>query len=161
LPLQARLIASGALAVIWIVAWIEARADWRRLLAELSAGGAGAVDPTVRSDHWIRQAQAAYLSGDWVSAEQTLLKLLRQDARDAEARLMLATLWRHQDRTAAASEQLDRLETLETAAPWRYEVAGERERIAAASVKRLPTELSASAEPSEQTIEASKRRLAA
>ena len=83
---------------------VEGRADWRRLLAEWSAGDvAMRPTPDERSDQWFREAQAAYLAGDWVSAEQTLLKLLRHDARDAEARLMLATLWRHEGRLDAAS----------------------------------------------------------
>jgi tetratricopeptide (TPR) repeat protein len=129
-----RLSALGALAVVWLLSWIESRADWRRLLAELSAGEAGVPEPSELSDRWFREAQAAYLVGDWVAAEQTLLKLLKQDARDAEARLMLATLWRHQGRTEAAGQQLDQLERLESAAPWRSEISWERERIGAAGV---------------------------
>jgi hypothetical protein len=129
-----RWAAFGTLAVVWLLSWIESRADWRRLLAELSAGEAGVPDPVETADRWFREAQAMYLAGDWVSAEQTLLKLLKQDARDAESRLMLATLWRHEGRPEAAAEELDRLELLETAAPWKDEIAWERERIAAASV---------------------------
>ena len=85
-------------------------------------------------DAWFREAQTAYLAHDWVSAEQTLLKLLKHDHRDAEARLMLATLLRHEQRTEAAAEQLDRLELLETAAAWRHEIAQERERLRPACV---------------------------
>ena len=95
---QGRWAALVALAIVWLLAWLEGRADWRRLLAELSAGEAAVADPTEQSDRWFREAQAAYLAGDWVSAEQTLLKLLKHDPRDAEARLMLATLWRHEGR---------------------------------------------------------------
>jgi hypothetical protein len=129
-----RWAAYGTLAVVWLLSWIESRADWRRFLAELSAGEAGVPDAAETADRWFREAQALYLAGDWVSAEQTLLKLLKQDARDAEARLMLATLWRHEGRPDAATEELDRLELLETAAPWKDEIARERERIDAASV---------------------------
>jgi hypothetical protein len=131
---QIRWTAVAALGVVWLLSWIESRADWRRLLAELSAGEAGLPEPSELSDRWFREAQAAYLAGDWVVAEQALLKLLKQDARDAEARLMLATLWRHQGRAEAAAEQLDRLERLETAASWKSEISWERERISAASV---------------------------
>ena len=49
-------------------------------------------------------------------------------------RLMLATLLRHEQRTDAAVEQLNRLELLETAEAWRHEIAQERERIRSASV---------------------------
>jgi hypothetical protein len=126
--------ALAALAVVWLLSWIESRADWRRLLSELSIGDAGGADPEELSDRWFREAQAAYLAADWVAAEQALLKLLKQDARDAEARLMLATLWRHEGRLDAAAQQLDQLELLETAAPWKSEISWERERIGAVSV---------------------------
>jgi hypothetical protein len=143
LPLRARGIGLGTLAVIWVVAWIDARADWRRLLAQWSADESNAATPDLRSDQWFREAQLAYLAGDWVTAEQTLLKLLRLDPRDAESRLMLATLWRHEGRTDAAVDELDRLDCLETAAPWHDEIARERERICAASVKTLQNETAA------------------
>jgi hypothetical protein len=138
LPVSVRWTAFGALAVVWLLAWIESRADWRRLLAELSSGERVVSDPAEMADRWFREAQAAYLAGDWVLAEQTLLKLLKQDPRDAEARLMLATLWRHEGRTDAAAEELTRLELLETAAPWKDEIAWERERIRPESVEQLP-----------------------
>ena len=51
---------------------------------------------------------------------------------------MLATLWRHEERWDAAEEQLDRLERLETAAPWTNEIKRERERICADRVKTMP-----------------------
>lgn len=79
-----------------------------------------------------REAQQVYLRGDWVAAEQKLLKLLKLDDRDAEARLMLATLWRHQGRHREATRQLDKLSRLEVADSWQYEIAVERVENAAA-----------------------------
>jgi len=128
--------AAGTLTVVWLLAWLESRADWRRLLAELSADEGVVREPTDQADRWFREAQAAYLAGDWVSAEQTLLKLLKRDPRDAEARLMLATLWRHEGRCESATEELDRLQRLETAAAWKDEIAWERERIRPTSVEQ-------------------------
>jgi tetratricopeptide (TPR) repeat protein len=151
LPTNIRWAAFGTLAVVWALAWIEGRADWRRLLAELSAGETAAVDSEDHADRWFREAQSAYLAGDWVSAEQALLKLLRQDPRDAEARLLLATLWRHEGRLDAAAEELDRLDRLETAAPWKTEIAWERERIYPASVVEEPSLSLAAAEMPQQT----------
>jgi tetratricopeptide (TPR) repeat protein len=151
LPTNIRWGAFGTLAVVWVLAWIEGRADWRRLLAELSAGETAAVDPQEQADHWFHEAQSAYLAGVWVSAEQTLLKLLRQDPRDAEARLLLATLWRHEGRLEAAAAELDRLERLETAAPWRTEIAWERERFYAASVIKEPLLSPAAVETPQKT----------
>jgi hypothetical protein len=149
LPVRVRWIGALVLAVIWLMAWVEARADWRRWLSEWSEGESlPAVDAAQLSDEWFRDAQRAYLTGDWVSAEKTLLRLLKHDPRDAEARLLLATLWRHEGRTDAANRELDRLERLESAAPWEYEIACERERICASCVVKLPIEFSASADTS-------------
>jgi hypothetical protein len=136
LPERGRWIGLAGLAVIWAVSWIEGRAEWRRLLAQWREGADDAESqPDARREQGYRDAQTAYLAGDWVSAERRLLELLRYDARDAEARLLLATLWRHEDRHEAALRELEILERLETAAPWAFEIATERERIAAASVK--------------------------
>ncbi len=141
---RVRWIGLAALGGIWLLAWIESRADWRRMLAELSRDkSAPPVDPAAQSDEWFREAQKAYLTADWVSAEQTLLRLLRQNPRDPEARLMLATLWRHEGRADAAIDELDRLDRFETAAPWRYEIARERELLCANSVETLPFESAA------------------
>jgi hypothetical protein len=152
MPARARWIGLAALAVIWVIAFVDARADWRRMLAEWSDGESPAVDPGARSDQWFREAQSAYLAGDWVSAEQTLLKLLRHDARDIESRLLLATLWRHEGHFEKASRELERLECLEPGAPWRYEIARERERICAACVKTMPQDASAEASDEGSTI---------
>lgn len=144
LPPRVRWIGLATLAGIWLLAWIEGRADWRRMLAELSGSEpAAAIDHAARSDEWFREAQRAYLAGDWVSVEQTLLRLLKQDPRDAEARLMLATLWRHEGRNDDAVDQLGRLDRLETATPWRYEISRERELVCANCVETLPDETAA------------------
>mgnify|MGYP003896200177 CR=1 FL=1 len=88
-----------------------------------------------------RDAQQVYLQGDWVATEQLLLKLLKLDDRDAEARLMLATLWRHQGRHREAVRQLDKLSRLEAADPWQHEIAVEREENAAALKDSEQTEI--------------------
>lgn len=134
LPLRVRWMGGAALAAVWILAWLEARADWRRLLVEWSAEGAG-EDPSERSDRLYREAQRDYLAGDWIAAEQTLLKLLKQDARDVEARLALATLWRRQRRFEEATASLEELARLEPADAWRQERARERELLQTAQVE--------------------------
>lgn len=134
LPSDVRWTALGVMAGIWLLAWIDARADWRRAIAELAGDEDATGDPTEQSDQWFREAQVAYLANDWFVAEQLLERLLKLNPRDAEARLMLATLWRHQNRLGAAIEELNRLERLEAAAPWKSEISWERERIGAGSV---------------------------
>jgi len=161
LPLRVRWITLATLGLIWLLAWIEGRADWRQMLAELSGGEpTPPVDVTAQCDEWFRTAQQAYLAGDWVSAEQTLLKLLKQDSRDAEARLLLATLWRHEGRRSDAADQLDRLDLVETAAPWRYEITRERELVCANCVETLPDD-SAAPLGRPMTNETSNQKLAA
>lgn len=123
----------GLLVVIWLLAWWESRADRRQDLADSSADGQSETPPVDKQeekrDEWFREAQQCYLRGDWVAAEQKLLRLLKQDTRDIESRLMLATLWRHQGRGEEALRQLDRLERLEAASEWQYEIAAEREAL--------------------------------
>ena len=145
----ARQVGFGVLVVIWSLAWLESRADWRRYLAEWGAGERanlgtaatgssgveGGEDPEEdefeeRSDKLFHDAQRQYLAGDWVRCEQQLRQLLKMDKRDVEAQLMLATLWRHLGRTEEAVRQLRRLERMEAAVPWNYEIAHEFDEIA-------------------------------
>ncbi len=121
------------LALIWMLAWWESRADRRRDGADSSEDGQSEISPVDQReeerDQKFREMQQCYLRGDWVATEQRLLLLLKQDARDVESRLMLATLWRHQGRDEEAIRQLDRLERLEAASPWQYEIEAERKAI--------------------------------
>jgi predicted Zn-dependent protease len=79
-----------------------------------------------------RRAQAEYLQGDYFQAEATLTGLLAREPRDAEARLLLATLLRHTQRYEEAEDQLKQLSRFETAARWQIEITCER-----ALLKRL------------------------
>jgi hypothetical protein len=77
-----------------------------------------------RQDLFI-QAQTEYLRGHWCEAESLLQRLVR-DGRDVEARLMLASLFRHTKRWEDARRQLKSLERLDGAEKWRLEVERER-----------------------------------
>ena len=77
-----------------------------------------------------RAALSEYLKGNWFEAERTLGRLLEVRPRDVEARLLLATLLRHNGRLNEALEQLARLELLEDARRWAREIEVEREVIA-------------------------------
>ncbi|MCA9231228.1 MAG: hypothetical protein KDA57_11285 [Planctomycetales bacterium] len=131
-----RLVGAGTLAAVWLLALWQNRAERLRSLPDLAdqtAPEGDSVQPPSERDEWFREAQQCYLRDDWVAAEQHLLKLLKCDARDIESRLMLATLWRHQGRGEEALRQLDRLERFEAAETWKYEIAAERDAIAAAA----------------------------
>jgi len=72
-----------------------------------------------------RQAQDQYLRGDWYQAEATLLKLLKQEPRDADVLLMLASLGRHTHRISEARQRLKQLSRCEQASKWQMEIEQE------------------------------------
>jgi tetratricopeptide (TPR) repeat protein len=128
----------GLVALAWLSGWWQSHRQGPTELSSTEngdepAGGASAIGLTHQpSEELYREAQQVYLQGDWVAAEQLLLKLLKLNDRDAEARLMLATLWRHQGRHREANRQLDKLSRLEAADQWQNEIAVERQENAAA-----------------------------
>jgi tetratricopeptide (TPR) repeat protein len=152
IPLEYQLGGGAIIAVSWLVGWWQCR---RAELAQaiptqvttesssdesVTAASASPVGQTIdRGEQLYRDAQQAYLRGDWVAAEQLLLKLLKINDHDAEARLMLATLWRHQGRHREAVRQLDKLSRLEAADRWQNEIAVERQENAAALATQAET----------------------
>ena len=127
----------GVVAASWLVGWWQCRRQMSHEVAATENSDESTNEtPSVGlvaepREQLYRDAQRVYLQGDWVAAEQLLLKLLKLDDRDAEARLMLATLWRHQGRHREAIRQLDKLSRLEAADPWQNEIAVERRENAA------------------------------
>ena len=75
------------------------------------------------------QAQSEYLQGDWYRAETLLGRLIRQNADDVDARLMLATLYRHTRRIGEARNQLRRIQRFEWSAKWNEEIRREWKRL--------------------------------
>jgi tetratricopeptide (TPR) repeat protein len=86
-----------------------------------------------------REALNEYLLGSWFEAESILGRLLRLYPRDAEGRLLLATLLRHTRRYDEALDQLNRLERLRDSDQWVREIAAEKRRIAAGQTSRSAT----------------------
>jgi len=78
------------------------------------------------------EAVDTYLKGNWYEAERLLGGILRKNARDLEARIMLATLLRHTRRFDEAAGQLDQLVGFEGAGKWELEIRRERELLAEA-----------------------------
>ena len=70
-------------------------------------------------------ARGEYLRGKWNKSEELLSRILADDPRDVEARLMLATLMRHRSRIDEAREHLRRLQRLERAGNWNMEIERE------------------------------------
>ncbi len=75
-------------------------------------------------------AQDQYLKGNWLETERLLHDLLDRDETDAEAALMLATLYRHTGRWDEADAQLEKLARRDAAARWRMELEDEYRRLA-------------------------------
>ena len=89
------------------------------------------AEPTDTIPNGFREAAEYYLKGNWFEAECALVELLRQNPRDPEAGLMLATLLRHTGRLEEATNHLDRLERFEGSRKWALEIRRERAKIAA------------------------------
>jgi tetratricopeptide (TPR) repeat protein len=112
------------------VGWISAGGLW--LGAAIFAARArrkntGSAEDLIEG--LFRRAQAEYLQGDYFQAEATLAELLETNPRDAEGRLLLATLLRHSKRFDEADNQLKQLLRFETAARWQIEINSERARL--------------------------------
>jgi len=126
--------------------WLVAGAVWA-----VSAGLACLSDKRRRgqhqansTEHLFRHALGEYLRGNWYEVETLLGRLLRCEPRDVEARLMLATLFRHTRRLPQARQQLLRLERLEGCEKWSLEIGAEL---------NLLTELETPSEANEKAID--------
>src|SRR4029077_13849233 len=84
------------------------------------------------ADRLFREAQDDDLCGNWLAAEKLLGRLIGRNARDVDARLMLATSKRHTSRFDDASEQLTQLARIEDAGKWEPEIAREQALLEAA-----------------------------
>ena len=80
-------------------------------------------------DALYHEAQTEYLKGNWYQAEALLQRVLREDVGDVDARLMLASLYRHVRRTGEAREQLRQLERFKLARKWQLEIRQEFELL--------------------------------
>lgn len=118
------LLSSLQLGAAWTLAgllWAAAATySWRRAVRPRSAS----------ADAVFVRGQEEYLQGKWLEAETTWKELLRIEPRDADARLALATLYRHTGRFREALRELDRLDRLEGAAKWQQEIQRERQLVA-------------------------------
>jgi hypothetical protein len=74
----------------------------------------------------LRTAQIEYLRGNWLVAEGQLKDIVAIDSSDAEAQLMLVSLYRHTERKSKAGEHLRWLERLAGARRWKHEIEHER-----------------------------------
>jgi hypothetical protein len=117
----------GVLGISWIAAAGWSARQCRRQLA------ARTIDP---EEDPFGKALDHYLQGEYHRTEQILEGLLRQNVRDLEARLMLATLLRRTGRFDEATRQLDALVKFEGAGKWELETQQERELLAESKTRK-------------------------
>ena len=126
-----------AVTLVW-TQWWEPRAVlaiWIVLAGIWAAGAVGSLawlrGQTLGEEREDRfpNAIAYYLKGDLYQAELVARQLLRQNERDVEARLLLATLLRQSRRLEEAAGELDILTRLEGSEKWTLEIESERVRI--------------------------------
>jgi len=86
------------------------------------------ADPNLPDTLFI-QAQREYLGGHWEEAELLLKRRIDHAPRDMEARLLLATLFRHSRRLEQAGEQLGEMNRFDESLEWDFEIDRERQLI--------------------------------
>lgn len=111
------------LALVWLISYWMSADHWDETAVAVPAIPENLSE---RLDTLFIRAQEEYLKGDWAVTEQLLHEQLRLWPRDAEARLLLATLMRHRQRWDEAMEQLDCLARFDESIPWQLEMARER-----------------------------------
>lgn len=75
--------------------------------------------------NFFADAITQYLQGNWFEAECFLNEILKRNPRDAEALLMLATLFRHTNRVAEGKQILLDLKKLDESRKWFFEIENE------------------------------------
>ncbi len=133
------LVSSSGCILIWsvtAVVWAGA-ALWARLRVHREQ----AARASEREGDGYCEAVEYYLKGNWFEAECVLTRLLRQNPRDLDARLLLATLFRHVGRHEEALRELARIERSEGCQKWELEVHRERQWLSADQAERsVPVE---------------------
>ncbi len=132
LALMASLVWGELLSPAWLrLLWLVIGSIWVGSAAATAWYGWGVMpQKALSAEAMFREALGEYLRENWFEAERTLLKLLDAHPRDVEARLLLATLLRQNERYGEALAQLARLQLLRDAQRWTLEINVERERIA-------------------------------
>jgi hypothetical protein len=150
--------------------WLSASLRWILTAITIAAWLLGAIEGRRARRRWLEAdqsdphrdlflaARGEYLRGQ-ASATETLLKqLLAISPDDVEARLMQATLYRHQRRHSEAREQLRRLQRWNRAAHWNQEIRHEWECLAQSLATRESSDRGATdgADAGRQSIAASR-----
>lgn len=112
-----------------VVVWLSVVGVWLYVAAPYFVSGGVDDDGFADNADLFLIAQMEYLKGNWHQAESALAGLLARDRFDADARLTLATLYRHTGRLDEARHQMDLLEESDGATKWQVEIQSERRRL--------------------------------
>lgn len=132
LSAEVRFAGWTAVVTLWLMGVWSA---WRSTLARREPDG-----------DLFSSALSEYLQGNWFAAEAMLERLVTADARDIEARLLLATLLRRTGRPSEARAALDKLSRSQGAEKWELEIRREQDlidRTPAIEEAPAPSEVSA------------------
>lgn len=130
--------------VVWFGAMLRSQWQFARLMQ--------VSKPLEAKDNFLL-AQTDYLSGNWFEAEAKLLQILHDFPRDAESQLLLVGVLRHTRRFRPALRRLAHLETLDSAARWRYEILRERAIIESRIAEELAERAEVDSAPAEDTAD--------
>jgi hypothetical protein len=115
--------------ILWMAAAFVAVRTFPALLSVGNTAHEATTTEAEHADTLFIEAQREYLRGHWQAAESLLERGLTRSPRDAESRLLLATLLRHTRRLDEAADQLDTMQKFDTAIAWTTEIQRERELL--------------------------------
>ena len=129
---------------VWIGATVRSQLQFARLMQ--------VSKPLEAKDNFLL-AQTDYLAGHWFEAEAKLLQILHDFPRDAESQLLLVGVLRHTRRYRPALRRLAHMDTLDSAARWRFEISRERAVIERRIADELQSEVTEpDGEKAEETL---------
>lgn len=145
---ESKLWLAGGLLFTWLILSL--------LSAALSTFFEGQLAYDEEGDRYL-MALNAYLAADWGRTEKIAKAILRRNKRDSDTLLLLATLYRHTGRNEEALEYLDRIESLESAEKWHFEIGTEHAALAGSSADEddLPPSEQAKTIPHPMTVSSS------
>jgi len=115
--------------VILLVWTLSAFVAYRRLPDLMAVPTSEKVASELDSDTLFIQAQSEYLRGHWEEATSMLVRQIQRNPRDVEARLLLATLFRHTRNFEKAKVELANTQKFDEAIEWRMEIDREFELL--------------------------------
>ena len=125
---EVKLIAWTSIGLFWLISFLRTRGKRDLFLDRMESNDAD-------DDVELHEAQTEYLAGEWKAAETIVEEILLQNPRDVEARLLLISIFRRQDRLPEARRQIEIASQYDGAVRWRDEIDLELESIELAEQK--------------------------